>query len=157
MKLLGHRCGHLKQASENDGLSYLPASSHASARSFSLNFEMLNLRLNKVTGNARYDLQEPAIGDGSYTFNLSMMIGDELEVRYKRAEAFPPGKRLGMDHDADKCSVRCDEWVDLLCEVLEILFFEGSKGSDEQNTPVPQQFKFDHGNIHSMSSGWVAG
>ena len=98
---------------------------------FFLEFEMLDFRLNKVTGDARHDLQEPAIGDGSYTFNLSMMIGDELEVRYKRAEAFPPGKRLGMDHDADKFSVRCDEWVDLLCELLEILFFEWSKGSDE--------------------------
>ena len=57
-----------------------------------------------------------------------MMIGDEFEMRYKRAEAFPPGKRFRMDHDADKFSVRCDEWVDLLRELLEILFFEWATG-----------------------------
>jgi hypothetical protein len=82
---------------------------------------MLDLRPNQMTGYARHDFQEPAIGDGGYAFNLSMMIGDEFEMRYKRAEAFPPGKRLGMDHNADKFSVRCDERVDLFRELLKIL------------------------------------
>jgi len=70
-------------------------------------------RLNKVTDDARRDLQEPAIGDGGYAFNLSMMIRDELEMRYKGTEAFPSGKRFRMDHNADKFSVRCNERVDL--------------------------------------------
>jgi hypothetical protein len=119
-------------------------------------FEMLNFRPNEMTGDARHDLQEPAIGDGGYAFNLSMMIGDEFEMRYKRAEAVPPGKRLGMDHNADKFSVRCDERVDLFRKLLKILFFKWAMGSDEKNTPVSQQLKFDHGNIHSMSLGWIA-
>ena len=108
---------------------------------------MLNLRPNEMAGDARYDLQEPAIGDGGYAFNLSMMIGDEFEMRYKRAEAFPSGKRLGMDHHADKLSVRCDERVDLFRELLKIIFFKRAAESDEKNTPVSQQFKLDHGNI----------
>ena len=120
-------------------------------------FEMLDLRPNKMTGDARHDLQEPAIGDGGYAFNLSMMIGDEFEMRYKRAEAFPPRKRLGTDHNTDKFSVRCDERVNLFRELLKIRFFKWATGSDEKNTPVSQQFKFDHGYIHSLSSGRVAG
>ena len=59
-----------------------------------------------------------------------------------------------MDHNADKFSVRCDERVDLFRELLKILFFKWTMRSDEKNTPVSQQFKFDYGNIHSMSSGW---
>ena len=110
---------------------------------------MLDLRLNKMTGDARHDLQEPAIGDSSYAFNLSMMIGDELEMRYKRAEAFPPGKRLRMDHNADKLSVRCDERVDLLRELLEIRSLKRAIGSNQKNTTVSQQFKSDHFSIHS--------
>ena len=119
---------------------------------FFLAFEMLDLRLNKMTGDARHDLQEPAIGDGSYAFNLSMMIGDELEMRYKRAEAFPPGKRLRMDHNADKLSVRCDERVNLLRELLEIRSLKRAIGSNQKNTTVSQQFKSDHFSIHSRSS-----
>jgi hypothetical protein len=124
---------------------------------FFLEFEMLNLRPNEKTGDARQDLQEPPIGDGGYAFNLSMMTGDEFEMRYKRAEAFPPGKRLGMDHHAYKLSVRCDERVDLFRELLKILFFKWAAESDEKDTPVSQQFKLDHGNIHSMASSRVAG
>ncbi len=47
---------------------------------FLLELEMLNLRPNEMTGDARHDIQEPAIGDGGYAFNLSMMIGDEFEM-----------------------------------------------------------------------------
>ena len=100
--------------------------------------------LNKVSGDTRHDLQEPAIGDGSYAFNLSMMLGDELEMRYKRAEAIPPGKRLRMDHNADKFPVRCEERVDLFRELLEIGSFKRAIGSNEKNATVSQQFKFDH-------------
>src|SRR5437763_11043831 len=101
-------------------------------------------RLNKVTGDARDDLQEPAIGDRRYAFNLSMMIGDEFEMRYKGTEAFPSGKRFRMDHNADKFSVRCDERVDLFREALEIRSLKRSFGSNEKNTTVSQQFKSDH-------------
>jgi hypothetical protein len=128
---------------------------------FFLEYEMLNLRPNEMTSDARQDLQEPAIGDDGYAFNLSMMIGDEFEMRYKRAEAFPPGKRLGTDHHADKLSVRRDERIDLFRELLKILFFEWVTDSDEKNAPVSQQFKFDHGSIsldvfRCIRAGWPA-
>ena len=110
-------------------------------------------RLNKVTGDARDDLQEPAIGDRRYAFNLSMMIGDEFEMRYKGTEAFPSGKRFRMDHNADKFSVRCDERVDLFCESLEVRSLKRAFGGNEKNTTVSQQFKSDHLSTHSLSSG----
>ena len=62
-----------------------------------------------------------------------------------------------MDHKADKFSLRCDERINLFRELLKIPFFKWATGSYEKNTPVSQQFKFDHGNIHPMSSGQVAG
>ena len=61
-----------------------------------------------------------------------------------------------MDHKADKFSLRCDEGIDLFRELLKIPFFKWTTGSYEKNTPVSQQFKFDHGSIHPMSSGHVA-
>ena len=57
-----------------------------------------------------------------------------------------------MDHKADKFSLRCDERIDLFRELLKIPFFKWATGRYEKNTPVSQQFKFDHGNIHPMSS-----
>jgi hypothetical protein len=39
---------------------------------FFLEFEMLNLRPNEMTGDARHDLQEPAIGNCGYALNLSL-------------------------------------------------------------------------------------
>jgi len=86
-------------------------------------------RLNKMTGDARHDLQEPAIGYGNYSFNLSMMIRDELKMRYKRTKAFPSGERLRLDQNADKFSVRCDERVDLSCQLLEIALSRGPSGA----------------------------
>ncbi len=62
-----------------------------------------------------------------------------------------------MDQKADKFSGRCDERIDLFRQLLKIPFFKWATGSYEENTPVSQQFKFDHGNIHPMSSGHVAG
>ena len=93
-------------------------------------------RLNKVTSDARHDLQEPAISDSRYAFNLPMMIRDELEMRYKGTEAFPSGKRFRMDHNADEFSVRCDERVDLLRELLEICALKRAFGGNEKNTTV---------------------
>src|SRR4051794_31837028 len=109
-------------------------------------------RLNKMTSDARHDLQEPAIGDGGYAFNLSMMIRDELEMRYKGTEAFPSGKRFRIDHNADKFSVRCDERVDLLRQALEIRSLKRAFGGNEKNTTVSQQFKSEHLSTHSLSS-----
>jgi hypothetical protein len=60
-----------------------------------------------------------------------------------------------MDHKADKFSLRCDEGIDLFRELLKSPF-KRATGSYEKNTPVSQQFKFDHGSIHPMSSGHVA-
>ena len=82
-----------------------------------------------------------------------MMIGDELEMRYKGTEAFPSGKRFRMDHNADKFSVRCDERVDLFRESLEIRSLKRAFGGNEKNTTVSQQFKSDHLSTHSLSSG----
>lgn len=62
-----------------------------------------------------------------------------------------------MDHKADKFSLRCDERIDLFRELLKIPFFKWATGRYEKNTPVSQQFKLDHGSIHSMSSSHVAG
>jgi len=107
-------------------------------------------RLNKVTGDARDDLQEPAIGDGRYAFDLSMMIRDELEMRYQGTEALPSGKRFRMDHNADKFSVRCDERVDLFCESLEVRSLKRAFGGNEKNTTVSQQLKSDHLSTHSQ-------
>src|SRR3954453_13176445 len=98
-------------------------------------------RLHKVTGDARHDLQEAVISDGRYAFNLSMMIRDELEMRYEGTEAFPSGKRYRMDHNADEFSVRCDKRVELLRELLEIRSLKRAFGRNEKNTTVSQQFK----------------
>ena len=43
---------------------------------FFAEFKMLNLRSNEMTGDARHDLQEAAISDSGYAFDLPMMIGD---------------------------------------------------------------------------------
>jgi hypothetical protein len=66
-----------------------PVSSQANALSFSSKSKVLNLGLHEVTGDTRHDLQEPAIGDGSSAFDPSMVISNELEVRYKCPETFP--------------------------------------------------------------------
>ena len=40
--------------------------------------KVLNPGLQEVTGDTWHDLQEPAIGDGGYAFDPSMVISDEF-------------------------------------------------------------------------------
>jgi hypothetical protein len=43
-----------------------------------LEVKMLDFRLNEVIGDARHDLQEPAVGYDSNAFNLPMVTSDEF-------------------------------------------------------------------------------
>jgi hypothetical protein len=84
------------------------------------------------------------------------MIGDEFEVRYKRAKRSQPGNDsvwiltpTSFPFVAMKGSIS-------IASCSKILFFKWTTGSDE-NAPVSQQFRSHHGNIYSMSSGRMAG
>jgi len=104
-----------------------------------------DLCLNEVTGDARHDLQEPAVGHGSNAFDLSMVIGDELQVRHECSEALPAGKRPGVDHDASELALRGNKRIDLPREFLEVRLLERAIGRDDQDVSVAQQLKMNHG------------
>src|SRR6516165_3140984 len=106
---------------------------------------MLDFCLNEVFGDARHDLQEPAVGYGSNAFDLSVVIGNEFEMGHKRSEAVPAGKRLRVNHNAGQLPLRRDEWIDLLRKAFEIRFPERTIRSDDKDVPITQQFEMNHG------------
>jgi hypothetical protein len=62
---------------------------------------------------------------------VSSPVSSQASARsYKRAEVFPPGKRLRMD--------RGDERIDFPGELLEIRAFKRAIGSNEKNPTVSQ-------------------
>jgi hypothetical protein len=71
-----------------------------------LEVKMLDFRLNEVIGDARHDLQEPAVGYDSNAFNLPMVTNDEFEMRHKCSEAPPAGETPCVDHKASGFPIR---------------------------------------------------
>src|SRR5262249_39066330 len=71
-------------------------------------------------GDAWRDLQKPAVGHHGNAIDLSVMIGNELEMREERVKASPARKRACANHDASEFSPRRNHWIYLARGSLEV-------------------------------------
>ena len=59
-----------------------PVSSHESACSFFFEAERPDFGVDEITGDARNDLQKPAVRYNRNAFDRSLMICDKFQVRF---------------------------------------------------------------------------
>src|SRR5262245_29238277 len=106
--------------------------------------EIPDLRLNQVVGDARHDLEKPAVGDDSDALDLPMVTDDEPEMRRKCSETRPAGERLYADHQAAELALRRDERIDLFRESLEVRFLKRTLRLDDHDATVGQHLNMKH-------------